>query len=183
LPLPAAPFLIAAGALAGLHQLNLAAALGFAVVASLLSDCTWFYLGKRRGSSIVRLISKICRKPEACAAEIQSHHPRRGTRRILISKFVPGLNTLTPPLAGMFGLPVWKFLGLDSAAALLWVSAYMSLGWVFRDQVEEAGIIFERFTALMAVLAGAVLAVYGVRRWQHRHEQTIEVPSKEALAH
>src|SRR5580692_4179495 len=72
LPVPATPFLVAAGALASLHQLSLPVALGLALIASLLSDCLWFYLGKRRGSWIVRLISKICRKPEACTAEIQS---------------------------------------------------------------------------------------------------------------
>src|SRR5580704_4018227 len=72
LPVPATPFLIGAGALASLHQLSFPAALGLALVASLISDSIWFYLGKRQGSSIVRLISKICRKPEACTAEMQS---------------------------------------------------------------------------------------------------------------
>ena len=38
LPIPAAPILLAAGALAGQGQLNLAIAVGLAVIASLLSD-------------------------------------------------------------------------------------------------------------------------------------------------
>jgi membrane protein DedA with SNARE-associated domain len=182
LPIPATPFLIGAGALASLHQLSLPAALGLALSASLLSDSIWFYLGKRRGSSIVRLISKICRKPEACAAGMHSRQPRSGARSILFSKFVPGLNTLTPSLAGMFGVPAGRFLGLDSAAVLLWSGAYMAVGWVFRDQLERVGIILERFGALIAVLAVVALAVYSFRYWQRSRRQSVAVPSKKAFA-
>jgi membrane protein DedA with SNARE-associated domain len=181
LPVPAAPFLVGAGALAALHQLSFPVALGSALMASLLSDWTWFYLGKRRGSSIVRWIAKVCRKPAACTAEMQSGQHRSSARSILISKFVPGLNTLTPSLAGMFGLPAGRFFLLDSAAALLWAVAYMSVGWVFREQLERVGIILERFGVVMGALVGVVLAVYGVKYWRRGHKQNLAVRSREVL--
>jgi membrane protein DedA with SNARE-associated domain len=181
LPVPATPFLIGAGALASLDQLSLPAALALALSAALLSDSIWFYLGKRQGSSIIRLLSKICRKTAACAAGMQSRHPRSGVRSILFSKFVPGLNTLTPSLAGMFGLPAGRFFGLDSIAVLLWAGAYMAVGWVFRDQLERVGVILERFGALIGVSVGVVLAVYGFKYWQRSRKQSQAVPSKKAL--
>ena len=54
LPVPAAPFLLAAGALAGLGKLALALLL--AVVASLIGDTVWYYLGKMRGMAVLRLL-------------------------------------------------------------------------------------------------------------------------------
>lgn len=183
LPLPAMPFLIGAGALASLHQLSVLTALGVALLASLLSDWIWFYLGKKQGSSIVRLISKLCRKPEACTPEMQSRQGRGSTRSILISKFVPGLGTITPPLAGMFGLPAGRFFLLDTAAALLWAGAYMSVGWLFSGQLGRVGVILQRFGVLMGVSVAIVLAVYGVKYWRRRPEQIASVPSKEAWTH
>ena len=41
LPLPALPFLLGAGALAGMDKLNPALALGLAVAACLLADLAW----------------------------------------------------------------------------------------------------------------------------------------------
>ena len=66
LPLPAAPFLLAAGALASAGKLNLAVALLLAVAASLIGDTVWYYLGKTRGMAVLRLLCKISLEPDAC---------------------------------------------------------------------------------------------------------------------
>src|SRR5580704_7530565 len=47
LPIPSAPLLLAVGALAGTHQMNLGLAMTCAVVAALASDATWYELGRR----------------------------------------------------------------------------------------------------------------------------------------
>ena len=49
LPLPAAPFLLGAGALAGADKLNVAVALLVPVAASVLADLVWYEAGRRRG--------------------------------------------------------------------------------------------------------------------------------------
>jgi membrane protein DedA with SNARE-associated domain len=67
-------------------------------------------------------------------------------------------------------MPAGRFLVLDAAAALFWASAYMSVGWVFRGQLEQVGIILERFGALMGTSVGIVLTGYSVKYWQRRHE-------------
>src|ERR1051326_9396587 len=52
-PLPAMPWLLAAGALAALGQFNLALGLLVAVVACLIADAIWFYLGRYRGNQVI----------------------------------------------------------------------------------------------------------------------------------
>ncbi len=49
LPIPALPMLIAAGALVGTDQMNLATAVGVSILAALLGDQLWFELGRRLG--------------------------------------------------------------------------------------------------------------------------------------
>ena len=49
LPLPATPVLLAAGALSAEHQISFPASVAVGLAACLLSDTTWFFVGKRYG--------------------------------------------------------------------------------------------------------------------------------------
>lgn len=194
LPVPATPFLIAAGALAGLAQLSFARALAIAIFASLLSDLLWFYLGRLRGTSVLRLLSKLSSSTlsstlpskisplKARSGDTPSNWPRRGSWSFLIAKFVPGLGILASSLAGIFGLARWKFVVLDTAAALLWAGGYMGAGWLFRGQLEQFSAAFERFGIILGV--GFAVAVYiGVKHLRRRRETTLPVTSLHAAAH
>jgi len=160
LPLPAAPFLIAAGALAGFERLNLGQTLAVAAAASLLSDAFWFYLGKREGRSILRFLSRISLNPDACLSKTRTIYSHYGPRTLLVSKFVPGLNEIAPLMAGMFKLAPWRFAVLDSTAAVLWAGAYIGLGWIFREQFEILETLLERIGVWMGVVCAAGLAAY-----------------------
>ena len=59
LPLPATPLLLAAGALAGAGDMNLAMAIGLAVFASLLGDVSWYEFGRRRGGRVLTLLCRM----------------------------------------------------------------------------------------------------------------------------
>jgi membrane protein DedA with SNARE-associated domain len=159
LPVPSVPFLVAAGALAGLHRLNLPEAIALAVMASLMSDSVWFYVGKRRGDAILQLLCRRSLEPDTCVSKTRSIYLHHGPRSLLIAKFVPGLNTVASPMAGLFKLAPWKFLVLDSTAALLWAGSYTGLGWMFRGQIEMLGAALERFGVWMGTAVGAGLAL------------------------
>src|SRR2546428_10869965 len=60
LPIPAAPVLLAAGALAGTGRLSLALVLVLAALASLGSDTIWYWIGRTRGG---RVLGWLCRLP------------------------------------------------------------------------------------------------------------------------
>src|ERR1700674_3719713 len=80
LPLPSVPFLVAAGALAGLHRLNLLEAIALAVMASLMTDSVWVYLGKRRGGTILQLMCKMSLEPDTCVSKTRSIYLHHGPR-------------------------------------------------------------------------------------------------------
>ena len=160
LPVPGGTFLVAAGALAGLGKLSMAGAIAVALIASLIGDSLWFYLGKTRGSSILRVLCKISLEPDTCVRQTASVYSRYGAGSLLFAKFVPGLSTVAPPMAGMFKLAPWKFVLLDGAGAALWAGTFAAIGWSFRTQLELLAVYVARFGAGVGLLVGAALFLY-----------------------
>jgi membrane protein DedA with SNARE-associated domain/rhodanese-related sulfurtransferase len=138
LPLPAVPFLIAAGTLVGTGQLALGMAVGAAVVAALLGDQVWFELGRRRGRRVLNWLCRISLEPTSCVSRTEDFFARHGVRSLVVAKFVPGLSTIAPPLAGIVGLPLPQYLLYNGLGTVLWVGSGIGLGYVFSDQLEQA---------------------------------------------
>jgi len=169
LPFPAGPFLLGAGALAGMGQLDIVPALILVVVGCQISDLLWFELGRRRGARVLGLLCRMSLEPDSCVRSTEDTFARRGARTLLVAKFVPGLNTVAPPLAGIIGMSRGRFLGWTTAGALVWACAWMLLGWVFRHQLDELvhglGDLGGRF-GLGLALAFSLWVLY---KWAQRH--------------
>jgi membrane protein DedA with SNARE-associated domain len=160
LPLPAVPVLLAVGALAGAGQLSYPLALAVAVLASLLSDLIWYQLGRRRGASILNLLCRISLEPDSCVRRTEDVFARHGAVALLYAKFLPGLNTAAPPLAGLFRMRLERFLLFDAAGALLWVGAFSGLGYLLSDQLEHVAAYASRLGSWLGVLLLGGLAAY-----------------------
>lgn len=159
LPLPATPLLLAAGALAGAGQMNLALAIALAVLASLIGDVSWYEFGRRRGGKVLNLLCRISLEPDSCVRKTESAFVRHGSRSLLIAKFVPGLNTMAPPLAGIIGMRLWRFLIFDALGALLYIGSFIALGFVFSNQLEQvAARVASLGFSLLVILAGGLAA-------------------------
>ena len=171
LPIPAAPLLIAAGALARAGKINLTFAVALAFFAVILADLFWYSLGRYRGGRILKLLCRISLEPDSCVRRTENLFVRRGVHALLVAKFVPGLNTAAPSLAGIFRMPLRRFMIFDSLGALFWVVTITSLGLLFSEQLEEIALRWGGW--LVAVLAGS-LAAYVLwkfiqrRRFLHR---------------
>jgi membrane protein DedA with SNARE-associated domain len=156
LPIPAAPLLIAAGALARAGRMNLTFAVILAFIAVILADLFWYSLGRYRGGRILKLLCRITLEPDSCVRRTENLFIRHGVRSLLIAKFIPGLNTAAPSLAGVFRMPVRRFLIFDSLGGLLWVVTVTSLGLILGDQLERIALRWGGW--LVAALAGGLAA-------------------------
>ena len=156
LPIPAAPLLIAAGALARAGKMNLTFALTLAFFAVILADLFWYSLGRYRGGRILKLLCRISLEPDSCVRRTENLFIRHGVRSLLVAKFIPGLNTAAPSLAGVFRMPVRRFLIFDSLGGFLWVVTVTSLGLILGDQLERISLRWGGW--LVAVLAGGLTA-------------------------
>ena len=160
LPLPATPLLLAAGALAGAGQMSLWLALALAVFACMLGDVSWYEFGRLRGGKVLNLLCRISLEPDSCVRKTENAFVRHGSRSLVIAKFVPGLNTMAPPLAGIIGMRLGRFLIFDALGALLYLGSFIGLGFVFSNQLEQVAARVASLGFSLLVILGAGLAVY-----------------------
>src|SRR5690242_13561970 len=113
LPLPALPWLLAAGALSAAGKFNLLLGLAATLFACLAADAFWFYLGRYRGNQVLALLCRISLEPDSCVRRTQNVFTKYGLRGVLVAKFLPGMSTVAPPLAGMYGIGAGRFLFVD----------------------------------------------------------------------
>jgi membrane protein DedA with SNARE-associated domain/rhodanese-related sulfurtransferase len=166
MPLPSVPLLITAGTLTATRQMNLSLVLAAAVAACLISDSIWYYMGKRFGGAVVRLLCKLSLESTTCVSRTENRFQKYGAWALLFAKFVPGLSTVAAPLAGQTGMPFQKFFQADFAGALLWSLSMTLVGRFFGDVMkhhpnalhtltQSAGVLF--LLVILALLGSRVL--------------------------
>jgi len=95
---------------------------------------------------------------------------------LLFAKFIPGINTMSPPLAGSLKMRLGNFLLFDSMGALFYVGAYSIAGYLFSDGLRAItrGLRSAGFAA--EVISGLGLIVYVVYRvWIYRKYRLLDV--------
>jgi membrane protein DedA with SNARE-associated domain/rhodanese-related sulfurtransferase len=155
IPLPATPVLLAAGALSAEHQISFPLALLAGVAASLTADTAWFLVGRRYGHHVLRLLCKLSLEPTICVRRTQDSFGRRRHFTLAIAKFVPGLATLAPPVAGENGMALGEFLFFDGIGATLWVGTILAIGRLFGDLLKRDPSLLNwagRFSGALLVL-------------------------------
>jgi membrane protein DedA with SNARE-associated domain len=168
LPLVGAPVLLAAGALSGTGRLSLPMTVALPVAACVLGDLVWFQLGRRRGASILTFLCRVSLEPDSCVRRTEDIFSRWGARVLLVAKFIPGLNTVAPPLAGVVVMPLGRFLRHDAAGAALWTLAYVGLGYAFSAQLEAVGLALAGLGRGAAVVIGVALGGYVAWKYLQR---------------
>ncbi len=155
IPLPATPILLAAGALTAEHELSFPLALAAGVLATVVADSTWFFIGRRYGHHVLRILCKLSMEPTVCVRRTQDSFGRRRGLTLLIAKFVPGLATLAPPIAGQNGMAYGEFLLFDGLGVTAWVGALLTLGRLFGDVLERDANLLDwagRFSGALLIL-------------------------------
>jgi membrane protein DedA with SNARE-associated domain/rhodanese-related sulfurtransferase len=169
LPLPATPWLLAAGALSATGQFNLPLGLAITVLACLVADGFWFYLGRYRGNQVLALLCRISLEPDSCVRRTQNVFTKYGLRGVFVAKFLPGMSTVAPPLAGMSGHSAARFLSVDGAGSLLYGACLLGIGYLFSHQVEQILAALSRIGGSPLVLLAALVAIYlGYKYWQRQ---------------
>jgi len=169
LPLPAAPWLLAAGALAGAGKMSGLLALAAAIVGSLLADLVWFYLGRYYGSKVLGLLCRVSLEPDSCVRKTSNLFTRYGLPGLIPAKFIPGLGTLGPPLAGYSGATVPSFLLFDGLSALVHEGGFILLGVLFSRQLEQILNALARMGGdAIGVLAGLATLYVAYKAFQRQ---------------
>lgn len=160
LPLPSMIFLIAAGALVGTGQLDAFRVISLSFLVTMVADALWYRLGSKYGTRVLSLLCRISFEPDTCVRMAEQFYRRHGLRALMMSKFIPGLGTVAPPLAGAFRLGLKRFLLYDSIGAILWVLVSVAIGYALSDQLEVVAVFLARMGLTLAIVLVAAVALY-----------------------
>jgi membrane protein DedA with SNARE-associated domain/rhodanese-related sulfurtransferase len=169
IPLPAAPWLLAAGTLAGTGKMSIPGTLAAATAGFLLADLFWFYLEQRYGERVLKLICRVSLEPDSCVRRTQDVFRRYGMSGVIVARFIPGLGALVAPLASRSGVSVVRFFFFDGLGSLLYAGCFILGGVLFSRQLEQ---IFSALTSLghgaSALLTASLASYLGSKYYQRR---------------
>ena len=168
IPVPGVPGLLVFGALAGTGRLDPLTALVAAVAASVAADVLWFQIGRWRGSRVLGLLCRVSLEPDTCVSDTQNLFARHGAKSLLVAKFVPGFDTVAPPLAGMLGIPIGRFVWMTAGGALAWIAVFGGLGYVLSDQIADVAATAEQWGNTIGWIAAGLFAAYLLWKFAQR---------------
>src|SRR5213075_1877923 len=103
------------------------------IAGTMLGDLLLFLLGRYTGWALLSFICGPSLNPETCILRSAESFYKRGKMTLLFAKFIPGVNTMAPPLAGSMKMRFDQFIRLDFLGAALYTCSYFVAGYLFRD--------------------------------------------------
>jgi membrane protein DedA with SNARE-associated domain/rhodanese-related sulfurtransferase len=160
LPLPAALALLIAGGASARGSLQGSYALGGALLAMAAGDILMFLIGRYTGWWLLGVLCRISLNPESCILRSADSFHRRGRTLLVVAKFIPGINTMAPPLAGCMNMPLLQFLALDLAGAALYTGSYFGVGFLFSDALGAITRGYQTFGRVVGWVVLLLIAGY-----------------------
>ncbi len=168
LPVPAMPTLVVAGALAAEGEFSIVAIFAAAFVACMIGDAAWYLAGRRWGRRVMALLCRVSLSPDSCVRQTEFRFERWGRLTLVLSKFIPGLSTIAPPLAGAMRLGWPSFLLLNGLGVAIWAGVAIGAGMLFHAGIHELVARLEGLGTLALEAIGALLAGYVALKWWER---------------
>lgn len=188
LPVPAMPWLLAAGALAAKGRAGLAMSIGVTVLACIMADSGWFYVGRRKGKRVLGLLCRMSLEPSCCVQRGEGFLARHAAKGLVASKFLPWLGMVMAPLAATVGISYRRFLVFDGVGSLLYASCGVLLGFVFSEQLHQGLALAGKLGVGAFALVLTLMSIYGlfkIIKWRrsavtrHKRDETDEVSEEQ----
>ena len=177
LPIPAFPLLIVSGALAANGELHWAGVLTAALLACTVSDFFWFNAGRRYGRRILKLLCRISLSPDYCVSQTEDNFRRWGPKSLLVAKFIPGFNTIAPPMSGAMGTTYPRFLGFSVPGGLIWCGTGIGLGAYFHKSIDDVLDVLSTMGGTALSVLGALLLLFILYKYieRKRFQQAVQM--------
>lgn len=159
IPFPGEVLLLAVAAWATARDVPLGLVTGAAVLGAIAGQDVAYLLGHRGGRPFIERFGVMFRIRPEHLARAELVYARHGDLTVVITHFMPGLRTWGSILAGMAGMPFWRFQLLGAAGALIWVAAVVTLGYLVGDNLAALNSVL-RAIGIGGVVFIAVLVAF-----------------------
>ena len=86
-----------------------------------------------------------------------------------VVKFIPGLSTLAPVVAGVYAMPMLSFVAFSLIAAALYSTAAVSMGVLFRHEIGSLIDTLTEFGKLGVFIVIISFGIYLFAKWLQRY--------------
>ena len=122
-----------------------------------------YALGRRYGAEAVQ--RWFAKRGKANAEErFRELYSRYGLAAIFLTRFLPGVRAIVPPLAGAFRLPAWGTALMMALASAVWYSIVTYFGYQVGSSWEELLATLKESQRVVALVAAGI-AVIAVLIW------------------
>ena len=158
-PVPGETLLIFASVLAGRGEMSLAPLLIFAWIGSVLGDNIGYLIGRTLGrEAILRYGAKVGLTEERFKG-IEGVYVRYGAATVVFARFFSVLRQLNGAVAGVMGMPWWRFVLLDAVGAALWVTVWVFAPAWFSEHLTLIVALAHHTKVVVSLLVAIGLAV------------------------
>lgn len=124
---PGTVLLFGVAVLAGSGALSLGETLLLGFLGGLLGDAISYTLGRKFHQNIRRL--PLLRHHPEWIGGAETYFQRYGIASLLVGRFIGPLRPMLPMVAGMFDMPLPRFIAVSLLAGAGWAVAYLLPGW------------------------------------------------------
>jgi membrane protein DedA with SNARE-associated domain len=164
-PVPDETLLVFCGYLVYTGRLHFAGTLAAGFFGSTCGITISYYLGRSFGRKLLDRYGRYVGATADRVAGTQSLFLRIGPLAVSVGYFIPGVRHFTAVVAGMSGLRFQRFALFAYIGAAVWVSLFVSLGFVFGERWQHTSEVVHRFSLIvLAVGALAALVFWFFRR-------------------
>jgi membrane-associated protein len=128
--LPGDSLIFAAGAFAGLSELNYFLLLIVIIAAAILGDSLNYLIGNKFGKAIINSKKHRFIKQEHLDRSYE-FVKKYGSKAVFLARFMPIIRTIVPFVLGFGKLDYRKFIKYNILGAIVWVGLFLNLGYFF----------------------------------------------------
>ncbi|MBC8747416.1 MULTISPECIES: VTT domain-containing protein [Paraburkholderia] len=170
-PIPAVPMLLFAGSAIAAGTLSFWPILGAAVLGALIGDGTWFAAGRLYGRKLLAWLGRLSPIVDTRLETARSLFERYGVPLVSISKFVPGLGLITPPLMGTTAVDIRIYALWELASVIAWAAFWLLGGAAVERELHMLRAFVEQRGGTLADMLLAVALVYLLYRLSLRYHE------------
>lgn len=165
-PLPGTILLVAAGAFARQGMMVWYWVLPAALVGAVIGDNIAYAIGRTGGKWTERRFGHTGAWQQAL-----DQFKRRGALTVFLTRWlITPIGAVVSMIAGISAYAWHRFLALDVAGEILWVSIYLSIGWALGSQWQAAATFLTDFSGLIlgvsVLLVALVVGIRTLLRWR-----------------
>jgi membrane protein DedA with SNARE-associated domain len=121
-----------------------------------------FALGRRFGAEWIRRRLRVM--GEGGEERVRKAYDRFGLPALFLSRFLPGVRAVVPPLAGAIKVPATGAIAAIATASTIWYATLAILAYRLGSQWSRITAVIKRFETTAGIVAGAIVLI-GLLVW------------------